>query len=254
MTRIKKLFIFFSIVFCGLCFVCAAYAVPLTGYVKSKTGTPLSGVEVLTYAPLIETNPSANIPPGTQKYSVKTDADGFFSLPNHGQLIYFRNQSLRPLSKAIELKAKELTVNMEDAAESLWKVPLCSSISDKSKREGQLFKLLLPENIILKKQADLDGEIYFFGLPLGRQTEVMVNWTDAPSMEPDEKFVLASREFSERTWKSGDITGYEIRGIKSDGKWWRRVSFKGGTIAYQGNSQEAAKIFDSLIDNMCLEK
>ncbi len=73
-------------------------------------------------------------------------------------------------------------------------------------------------------------------------------------MEPDKEFVLASKEFSERTWKSGDITGYEIRGVKSDGKWWRRVSFKGGAIAYQGNSEEAAKVFDSLIDNMCLEE
>lgn len=254
MTKIKILFSFFSIVLFCLCLASTTNAVQLTGYVKSKTGKPLSGVEVLTYAPLIEKNPSANIPKGTQRYSVKTDVNGFFSFPNHGQVIHFRNQNLRPLSKVVDLKAKELSVIMEDVNESLWKVPLCSSISDKSKREGQLFKLLLPENIILKKQEEPDGEVYLFGLPLGKQIEVMVNWTDASSMEPDEKFVLASKEFSERTWKSGNISGYEIRGIKSDGKWWRRVSFKGGAIAYQGNSEEAAEVFDSLIDNMCLEE
>jgi hypothetical protein len=38
-----------------------------------------------------------------------------------------------------------------------------------------------------------------------------------------------------------------------DGKFWRRISLRNGAITYQGNSKEAAKIFDSMIDTMCFD-
>jgi hypothetical protein len=254
MTKIKILFRFFSVISFCLCLFSIGQAVQLTGYVKSKAGKPISGVEVLTYATMIETNSSASAPKGKQRHSVKTDVNGFFALPNHGQIVHFRSSGLRPLSKVIDLKAKELSVIMEDFKDSLWEVPICSSILDKSNRNGHFFKLLIPKNIKLKKEDEPDGEVYFFGLPLNGQVEVMVNWSGASSLEPDEMFLLGSKEFFERIWKSGNTTGYEIRGVKSDGKWWRRISFNGGAIAYQGNSENAAKIFDSLLDNMCFEE
>jgi hypothetical protein len=53
---------------------------------------------------------------------------------------------------------------------------------------------------------------------------------------------------------SGQTIGHDLRGVKSSGLLWRRVSFRWGAISYQGNSEKSAKIFDKLIDNVCFDE
>ena len=73
-------------------------------------------------------------------------------------------------------------------------------------------------------------------------------------MEPEDKYLLESREFSQRMWVSGEKWGYEFRGTMLDGKVWRRIAIRNGAITYQGNTKEAAKVFDSMIDEMCFDE
>jgi hypothetical protein len=155
----------------------------------------------------------------------------------------------------VDLTATHLDVRMENGARSLWEIPACSSIPDKSKRVGVGFMVAVPDSVMVKKD---DGRFeeggYLFGYKNGEQVEVLINWWDSTSLEPDEKYLLESHEFSERMWVSGTKYGYEFRGVKSDGKLWRRVSLRNGAITYQGNTKEAAKVFDMMINTMCFDE
>ena len=82
---------------------------------------------------------------------------------------------------------------------------------------------------------------------------MLINWWESTSLEPAEKYLLESREFSQRMWMSGDKWGYEFRGTMQDGKLWRRISIRNGAITYQGNPKEAAKVFDGMIDAVCFD-
>lgn len=239
----------------GFCLAYSAKAVELSGVVKSEEGKPLGGVQILTYAPLEEKSEFLGMPMTTKRHETMTDSNGLFKLPSHGRLVYFKRQDLRPLTKILDLSAKKIEVMMEDGARSLWKMPSCSSVSDKSKRTGIGFMVIVPENVMVRKDnGRFEEGGYFFGYDNGGRVEVLINWWESTSLEPSEQYLLESREFSERMWVSGKMSGFEFRGVKSDGKLWRRVSLRNGAITYQGNTKESSEVFDRMIDNMCFDE
>jgi hypothetical protein len=230
-------------------------ATELSGVVKSEDGKPLSGVQILTYAPAGPTDIlGMHVTTSTKRYEVSTKPDGSFSIPSHGQLVYFHRADLRPLTKIVDSAIKRIEVTMEEGTRTLSKVPACSS-TDKSTRVGVGFMVTVPENVVVKKddQRFEDGG-YLFGYRSGKQIEVLINWWGSTSLEPEDKYLLESREFSQRTWVSGEKWGYEFRGTMLDGKVWRRIAIRNGAITYQGNTKEAAKVFDSMIDEMCFDE
>src|SRR4030095_6198482 len=129
-----------------------ANAAELNGVVKSATGAPLRGVQILTYAPHAGTIDlgSMTLPASSKRYEVTTDANGKFKIPSHGKVIFFYRDDLRPLSKIVELSVMQLYVVMEDGAKSLWKVPSCSA-SDKASRVGVGFMMIVPKDVLVKK-------------------------------------------------------------------------------------------------------
>jgi len=204
--------IFFVLATVGLSSI--TNAVELTGVVKSKDGKPLSGVQILTYAPSVGSVEflGKQMPTSTKRYEVTTDLNGFFKIPSHGQLVYFHRADLRPLTKIVDLSIKHIEVTMEEGAGTLWKVPACS-VTDKSTRVGIGFMVSVPENVMVKKD---DGRFeeggYLFGYRMGEQVEVLINWWGSTSLEPEDKYLLESQEFSQRMWVSGKRWGYEFRG------------------------------------------
>lgn len=251
MKIIGTLFFLFGVTFCS---ALSANANQLTGAVRSESGKPLSGVKVLTYAPSNEGRELLGTTLTTQRYEVTSDQNGVFTLPSHGRLVYFRRDDLRPLTKILGLSARRVEITMEEGAHSVWKIPRCSSLADNSHRFGIGFRILAPANILVKKATQFENGGYLFGYDVNGHIEVLINWSTSTSLEPDEAYLLESKEFSERTWVSGKTTGYEIRGVKSDGKRWRRLSFNWGALTYQGNSKDAAEAFDHLIDGLCFDE
>lgn len=230
-------------------------ATELSGVIKSEDGKPLSGVQILTYAPAGPADIlGMHVTTSTKRYEVSTKPDGSFSIPSHGQLVYFHRTDLRPLTKIVDLAIKRIEVTMEEGTRTLWKVPACSS-TNKSTRVGVGFMVTVPENVMVKKD---DGRFeeggYLLGYRSGKQVEVLINWWGSTSLEPEDKYLLESREFSQRMWVSGEKWGYEFRGTLLDGKVWRRIAIRNGAITYQGNTKEAAKVFDSMIDGMCFDE
>src|ERR1700687_822983 len=120
-------------------------ATELTGVVKSEAGKPLSGVQILTYAPAGSADIlGKQMATSSKRYEVATNSDGFFRIPSHGQLLYFHRADLRPLTKIVEVSMKHIEVTMEEGARTLWKVPACSP-TDKSTGVGIGFMVTVPE-------------------------------------------------------------------------------------------------------------
>lgn len=228
----------------------------LNGVVKSETGKPLAGVQILTYAPDAGTMNlgKLTIPTSSRRYEVTTDANGKFKIPSHGRLIYFYRADLRPLSKIVELSITQLEVIMEDGAKSLWKVPSCST-SDKTNRVGVGFMMTVPKDVLVKKdEGKFEEGGYFFGYENSNQIGLLINSWESTFLQPSEESIVQAKEFSERRWSSGDKWGHDFRWTTDDGTLWRRVTTRNGALAYRVNSKEAAKVFDGMIDTMCFDE
>jgi hypothetical protein len=214
------------------------------------------GVKILTYAPAagsIELG-DRQLSTSSQRYEVVTDSHGCFKIPSHGRLLFFHRADLRPLTKIVDLTLERLDVIMEDGARTDWQLPPCSN-SDKSSRIGVGFMVAVPENVMVQKdEGRFEGGGFLFGYRIAGQVEVLINWWGSTSLEPEEGYLLKSREFSQRMWKSGEKWGYEFRGTLPDGKVWRRIAIRNGAITYQGNTKEAARVFDSMIDATCFDE
>lgn len=229
----------------------ATSASGLTGKVKSETGKPLAGVEILTYAPAgPATILGRQVQSSSKRYEVKTAADGTFSIPSHGQFVFFHRSDLRPLTKMIELTARHVEITMEDGSKSLWNVPACSA-QDKKERLGVGLLVRVPANVVSKK--DEEQSRYFFEYRAGEQLQKMVNWWDSTSLQPADETLLQSTQFSQRMWKSGDKWGYDFRGTLPNGSAWRWIAIKNGAIVYRGTPKEPTTIFDSMLHNLCLD-
>jgi hypothetical protein len=246
----KFIFVLFALIWLGL----TGNATELSGVVKSEDGKPLPGVQIRTFAPAGPADIlDMHVETSTKRYEVSTGSDGSFSIPSHGQLIYFHRADLRPLTKIVDLAIKQIQVTMEEGSRTLWKIPACSP-TDKSTRVGIGFMVTVPGNIMVKKdEKRFEDGGYLFGYRVAGQIEVLINWWESTSLEPAEKYLLESRAFSQRMWVSGEKWGYEFRGTMSDGKVWRRIAIRNGAITYQGNAKEAAKVFDNMIDAMCFD-
>jgi len=230
-------------------------AAELKGVVKAEDGKLLAGVRILTYAPA---GPAKilgmQVASSSKRYEVTTDASGSFTIPSHGQLVYFNRADLRPVTKIVDLAITHIQVTMEEGSRTLWKIPACSS-TDKASRTGIGFMFSVPDKVMIKKDTErFEGEGYFFGYRAGEKVDIFINSWESTSLEPDERWLLESREFSQRMWSSGEKWGYEFRGTLPDGKTWRRISIKNGAITYRFPSKEAMNVFDSMIDAVCFDE
>lgn len=250
----KAIFSILLPLFVGLLFNSSAIATPLTGTIRSDKGRPLAKVKVLTYAPIRKQAKFLGQAMTMQRYEVVSDDKGFFRLPDHGRVIYFTHPELRPVTKIIPLTTATIQVVMEDAAASLWTVPQCKAESAKQ-QAGIAFKVIVPEIVLVKKGVRFDLDVYYYGYKIADGSiEVMVNWQDSTSSHPSEETLIGSKRFTERMWRSGKRFGYDVRGERRDGKVWRFVSYRWGAISYQGNSPEAARVFDMMIDGICFDE
>lgn len=230
-------------------------ATPLSGLIKSEASQPIPKVKVITYAPLDKQTKFLGLNMTTKRHEAYSDEKGVFRLPDHGRIVYFTHPEKRPLTKIVDFSASTLHVTMEEASATLWKVPQCSAIPDANHRPGIAFKVNVPDGVIVKKDVRFDLDVYYYGyrMPEGK-FEVMVNWQDSTSAHPSEEWLLEAKRFTERVWMAGKRLGYDIRGERPDGKVWRYVVYRWGALSYQGNSSEAAKIFDKMIDGMCFSE
>ena len=244
-----------TLLFLSLWLPLSAHAAGLRGTVKSEKGDPLANVQILTYAPLRQKEKFLGMQMTTKRHETTTDENGRFTLPDHGQIVYFKRHDLIPVTKILKLSATLAEIVMKDASSTTREIPACSAVPNPALRVGLVFKVAPTEDVLTRKWRGPESDVFLFGFDTGGgKFETMVSSGGSTSIEPTEELLLNSKEFSERLWRSGKTLGYEIRGITADGKVWRRLSFPWGAIAYQGNSEKAARAFDRLLENVCFDE
>ena len=211
-------------------------ATELTGTVRSKSGEPLADVSVTSQCePCLHT---------------KTDAKGFFKLPAHGPVIFFRYLGFRPLSKILESKVTTVEIVLEESAESEWKVPSKKKVSGPERYIGEESKLAVPRRLVLKKVRDADYLLYVIH-DRKNKLDLLEVWF-GPSVSsgyPPADLLTSSSEFTERSWTCDMGTGVDIRGRLKSGERWRWIRLVSGIAKYRVKSEEAANSFDKVIDS-----
>jgi hypothetical protein len=214
------------------------FAQQLSGAVKSPAGQPLANVYVFYSRSLRDI--------------AETDDRGTFSLPYFETVISFRRAGFRPLTRIVDPSITKLDVVLEDAAPSQWLIPRCGD-EEKRRRVGFILRMRVPKESVARKGRDADYENFAIGYG-AKSSRVWLSGIAGPYGSlgiPPYAWILDATEFSERSFKAGDIEGSDMRGRLRDGKYWRYVGRLGESIEYSDLTQEQAAYFDRIIDGAC---
>jgi len=222
----------------SLCAICTA--AELTGVVKSTSGRPIAGVVVSS--------------PPSPYSGRKSSSDGSFKIEVIENVVYFWHPDFRPLTKVLKGGEETLEVTLEDAAPTRWEIPPCTKASADG-RVGFRFKLLVPKGPKVTRQTDTDYQ--YFAVAYGTGGRFWLEGIEGPNATlgyPNFRDVLASAEFTERSWRSGDLDGIDMRGRSREGYYWRQVGLAGSAVYYRGASADVSTYFDKIIDSACFSK
>ena len=217
-------------------------AAQLSGTVKSTAGQPLAQVLIIYGRSLNEIT--------------ETDARGSFSIQHFGRVISFRRAGFRPVTKIVDSSTATLDVTLEDAAATEWLIPPCSGVKAGGKRVGYSLRLPVPKGATLRKGRDIDYTSFSIGYGPA-EGRVWLSGIEGPMASlgvPAEEWLLKATEFAERSYRSADAVGVDMRGRLADGTYWRYVGRLGESVSYGGASQEAAAFFDKILDGVCRGK
>ena len=223
-----------------LCLSAASAAAEVSGFVRSASGRPLEGVAVSS-------------PPRLNQFS-KTPPDGSFKLTVHGKLIFFWHPDYRPLTKIVSGSKKNLVVTLEEGAATRWEIPPCAGDADGRKGYTSL-RILPPEGAKVRGISDDVSRFFHLTYKLGKEHIQLdgVETPDATLGYPTFHRVLSSREFTERSWRSGKESGLDARGRSRDGTYWRFVGQFGLMVSYQDVSAEGAAFLDKILSGACFQ-
>jgi len=180
----------------------------------------------------------------------KTDASGFFRLPAHGRVVFFRHPGFRPLSKILDSTTTIVQIVLEESAQSEWKVPSHQIAGRAERYIGDESKLAVPKGMMLKKVQDTDYQLYII-YDRKNKHDLLEVWfgLNVSSGYPPDDLLISSSEFTERSWTCETGRGADLRGRSKIGDRWRWTSLLSGMARYRVKSEDAAKSFDRIIDS-----
>lgn len=221
---------------CGL-----GQAAEISGIVKTSAGTPLAGVNVLCGHSLKD------------GFAV-TELDGAFSFAVRCRVLYFQHKGYQPLAKIVTTAEHRFEIELEESTGKIWVAPRCQpAVTDK--HPGFSLRLSPPVKAIVSQGHDVDYGYFSIGYGPKRERVWLKGSGNGPYASlgvPPEGWLLNSREFSVRAFRSGSVEGMDIRGQANDGTYWRYAGvLLKESMSYSGVSAEAAAYFDNLIDGAC---
>jgi hypothetical protein len=220
----------------------------ISGIVVAATGEPIADVRVYG-------SDSCKYCCPCKREETKTSADGTFSLPAPGKVLYFRHLKFRPVSLPVESWPEGMQVILEAASLSNWKIPDCLASQASGKRVGEFFvQFLISKGAKTKRSAGMDGWGWLIKHPR-RPHRMKID--EGPLLgggDPGEDLIMDSSQVEERwvtTISSGPL-GIDARGRFKDGTIWRHVGVLGVQYAeYRSAPGDAAEFFDKIIDSAC---
>jgi hypothetical protein len=230
--RSKPYFFFAALILCW--FSTVSHAAELRGIVRTRSGGPLAGVSVSSVDQSLQ--------------ETRTDKDGRFTLANHGRIILFRNKGYRPLTKTLDPDAVNIEIVLE---ESHSEIPPCAADLKSKRLVGFLLRYAVPENLELKKVTDADYQLFIL-YHKKNKAEWLELWFG--NLVSDGKLPVDLLLSSDDYWLGDFSFGLDIHGVSRDQQAWRKTSSLLNLAVYKNASSDSAKIFDKVIDGVCIDQ
>jgi hypothetical protein len=220
----------------------------ITGRVTSSAGAPVSGAAVISPSLFQATTTE------TGEYVLRSWSDPTWK----PRLVIFHARGFRPLVKALTEKDSIVDAVLVPASREERRFHACSEKQAGDKHIGGFMRFAVPPGVkIVESHEDyvLQRVIY----PAGGKQYVLASWEGGMccSGRPlADKDVLAAAQ-TMRTWvfegSKETVIGLDMRGTSADGTLWRWMGPRSGSqIGYQGATEAVARVFDAIIDSICI--
>ena len=215
----------------------------LAGRVTSEKGEPLAGVAVEWEAGTSRTTDSDGR--YILQFQTRTKIDDAFCCR-----IRFRLPGFKALTKAVDISTQTLDIILQ-SGDSDWAPSICKSSTENQGRIGGKMKLLIPKDTLVKRNPcdDACTQEIFYGSEKNQEIMRIGSGPLWGAIWAPKKFLISSSVTQERYRLDGNA--FDYRGLDKEGRRWRFTGWIGETIEYSNVSDQAAKFFDSIIDNMC---
>lgn len=230
----------------------------LTGRVLEPDGHGLAGAVVLTQH-FFDTG-------GYNEPEVTTAADGSFSLPLGGSIVFVRKTGFVPFAYFLLGQEHKLEVTLHPVtSDSTFNLPTCSEkyhVQDQDLIRGRHvpknvrllgFSHLLPIPVEarIKNSHDIDYSKHVISFPHNKKEHMITH--DGPlwgAYYPSVNLLKNVAHLQERALSTGEDSE-EMRGVLSNGHRFRWIGGNFDDAYYYDVSPEAAEFFDHIIDQMC---
>lgn len=185
--------------------------------------------------------------------NVRTDSNGRFVLPSTGTIVSFRKHGFRPISFITASLQRPLSVVMEAASATEWRIPRWSG-TDGHAVGSEFWQFNVPSTITIRRNGG-NWEVWRLEARLvdtkGEAAILTFTFGSAIAGEDETRRQADLSEVTERSVSVKGQLGIEGRGKLRNGTLWREVSLWNGNAEYSGVSAEAASVFDRVIDSAC---
>ncbi|HMS08003.1 MAG TPA: hypothetical protein PKE66_00855 [Pyrinomonadaceae bacterium] len=138
-------------------------------------------------------------------------------------------------------------------AQERYEIKPCAFSKAPKRATGINLILTLPPGVKLRRGKDHDYlEFRVEHRSNGKVSFLQGMWgPNSTSGRPPKWLTSASRSIELREWRYESREGVDVKGVAEDGTRWRYLGTYGEFLGYEGVSIDAAKFFDSLLDNVC---
>jgi hypothetical protein len=223
----------------------------ITGAVTTQDGKPLAGVLVYTgvAAPCCR---------------AKTDENGGFKIVKDGDVLHFRKPGLELKAIVLHSGDSDIRVTMSPARNDLT-LGICPNLRAGELEVGSGFpgvRLRIDQRsdsrADIKSEQGSGGYLTFTITLKDRAASLHVRGgPNSLRLDTADESIIASTDFTERSIvnSDGEIRGIDSRGQLENGHAWRITGvYQLGMAAYSDADEKDAKVFDDVVDSMCLAR
>lgn len=221
----------------------------ISGRVISSSGMPVQGATVIT--PLL--------------FQATTAESGEYVLDPRNRpgwkpkIVIFYAPGFRPLVKTLSEEDSVVDAILTPEEGPGRRVDACSAAQKGERRVGDPMSFALPPEVRVHSSNGGDYILHSLFYRSGGQPSILEIWEGMSCCNgrplKDESVIAAA--LTMRTWgfegRSQKLGGLDMRGTSTDGTFWRWMGpLSGSQINYQNATEAVARVFDAIIDSMCV--
>ncbi|MCH9648661.1 MAG: hypothetical protein K0U98_10510 [Deltaproteobacteria bacterium] len=242
-----------NVLFIGLLLNLGGYEGHLSGRVVSQSLNPLPNVRVCL---------SAWDCSCTDRHGRFTFTAGDLVNPSQAKQLHLSRRGYESVIVPID-STDPIETELAESSDPAWSVPICpASLEEGLELVGGNLKIAVPSGRVADRWQDTDYACTSIRIPFRRGRLAACggpHWSYGP---PDvrQAVVQGSRDLDlGQDGECGsaqppELSGVDIRGFDSQGKYWRFIGGALESLEYHTRSKRTAAIFDRYLDSLCFSK